>query len=87
MGLTLDLPEVPEFGLWPEHEAAWTAWCAVSSQWRVVAGGGGGAAWIGLDFTAVRHGLDLAGLTVTPEDWAGMRLIEAGAIEELNSHE
>lgn len=41
--------------------------------------------WVGLDYAAARAGLDLAGLTITPEIWAQVRLIEAGAREELNA--
>lgn len=41
--------------------------------------------WHGLDYTAARAGLELAGIEITPEQWAELRQIEAGAIEELNS--
>lgn len=84
MGITLVLSGEESFGLWAEHEPAWSAWCAVSSQWRVAVGGLGGAVWLGLDFAAARVGLDLAGLQVSPQVWTEMRLIEAGAQEELN---
>ena len=79
-------PEV-EFALWADHEAAWEAWAAVATQWRVVAVGGiegGTLVWLGLDYGSARAALDLAGLAVTPATWAELRCIEAGAIEELN---
>ena len=41
--------------------------------------------WIGLDYTAARAGLDLAGIEMTPGLWAEVRDIESGAIEELNA--
>lgn len=39
---------------------------------------------IGLDYTAAEAGLRLAGVAVTPEIWAGVQMIEAGAIDEMN---
>jgi hypothetical protein len=66
---------------------AWEAWCAISGQWRTQAISGlGGAAmiWLGLDYSAARAGLDLAGIEMTPDLWSEVRAIEAGAIEELN---
>lgn len=84
-GLTLPPPEEePAVEVWTEVEAAVRAFLAVSGQWRAAAGGMGGVIWVGLDYTAARAGLDLAGITVTPEDWARVRLIEAGARAELN---
>lgn len=64
--------------------AAVRAFLAVSSQWRVAAGGGGGIAVIGLDYTAVRCGLSAAGIRVTPEIWAGLQVMEAEAVREMN---
>lgn len=43
-----------------------------------------GTHWIGLDYTAVKYGLDLAGVSVTPDTWMDVRLIEDGAREEMN---
>lgn len=70
-------------GLWDVHLPAFTAFLAVCHQWRVVAGQG--APWfMGLDYTAVRAGFDLAGLTVAPALWDEVRQIEAGAMQVLN---
>ncbi len=89
MGLVLQLDEAAEDdGLWPEHLPAWTAWCAVSGQWRTQALSSLEATrllWLGLDYTAARAGLDLAGIEMTPGLWAEVRDIESGAIEELNA--
>ena len=34
---------------------------------------------MGLDYGAVRAGLDLAGIVLTPAQWADVQMIEAGA--------
>ncbi len=63
--------------------AALRAYLAIADQWRVVAGGGG-TLWLGLDYAGARAGLDLAGIVVSPEVWADVQLIEAGAKAALN---
>lgn len=40
--------------------------------------------WVGLDYTAVRAGLELAGQQITPELWAEVQQIETGAVRALN---
>lgn len=85
----LDLPDGWEDrtgfeGIWAENEPAYIAFLHVSGQWRTASRGLGGTHWVGLDYTAVKHGLDLAGVTVTPATWMDLRLIENGALEELN---
>ena len=35
----------------------------------------------GLDYAGARSGLDAAGFTVTPDLWADIMMIEAGALE------
>lgn len=87
MGLALDLAGDAEDGLWPEHLPAWQAWCAISGQWRTQVISGLSAPrviWLGLDYTAARAGLELAGIEMHPDLWAEVRTIETGAIEELN---
>ncbi|WP_315742841.1 MULTISPECIES: DUF1799 domain-containing protein [unclassified Bradyrhizobium] len=84
-------------GLWPEHVAAVTAFLAVASQWRVVARSAGGMITpmggaiaptvpvvIGLDYASVRVGLDAEGITVTPELWRSLRVMEAAACAAFN---
>jgi len=79
----LSAPRDDEDGVWPDHLEALTAFLAVSTQWRVLAGEGG-AYWLGLDHAAVKVGLDLAGISLTPAQWADVQLIEAGAKAALN---
>lgn len=66
---------------------AWRAWCAISGQWRSISLSsetGTKVVWLGLDYAAARHGLDLAGISIEPECWEEVRVIEAAATEELN---
>ncbi len=71
-------------GVWPEHVAAVEAFIAVETQWRWVGGGMGGVMAIGLDYAGAQSGLALAGIEMTPDLWAQVRLIEAGAAAALN---
>lgn len=57
---------------------------AVCTQLRGVPLAPGRVHWTGLDYAAAQAGLSLAGLSLTPEAWNDLRLIEAGAIEEMN---
>ena len=87
MGLTIAIAEPAQTEIWSEHLEAWSAWCAISGQWRTAPVSTMERAkviYIGIDYTAARHGLDLAGIGVSPEIWDEVRSIEAGAIEELN---
>ncbi len=82
----LDLPPAEEpapLEVWSGFEPAVRAFLTVAGQWRT-AGGMGGISFLGLDYTAVERGLSLAGTTLTPEEFMQLRLIEAGAKEELN---
>lgn len=83
-GINLDLGDDPELGVWPENAAAIRAWLIVAGQMRIISGGMGGAAYLGLDYAAARDGLELAGVALTPDDWARVRIIEASATEALN---
>lgn len=71
-----DAPE--EDGLWEIHAHALNAFLAISTQWRMAHG------VIGLDYAGARAGLRMAGLKVSPEVWAEIQVIEAGAIKALN---
>lgn len=73
----------------------WEAWrtlnlfLAASTQWRVlsVAGPKGGRlVYLGLDYPAVESAARMAGLIVTPDHFAELRDMEAGALRILNEH-
>lgn len=82
LGAALD-PE-PGEGVWPENVAAVEAFLEVGGQWRTATRGDGGVLWIALDYTAARAGLELAGVAITPELWADLRIVAAGARAVLN---
>lgn len=84
-------------GIWPEHAGIARAFLAVCSQWRVTPVSGGGVAgpagamiaptvplYLGLDYAAVRAGLDAELIEVTPTLWQGLRVMEAEACKALN---
>ncbi|MEX0841714.1 MAG: DUF1799 domain-containing protein [Xanthobacteraceae bacterium] len=74
--------------VWPENAEAVRAFLAVDSQWRVTAVGGGLAParpyFVGLDYAAARAGIAAAGIAITPELWAGLRVMEGEALKALN---
>lgn len=72
-----------EEGVWEENVAAVEAFLSVSTQWRVAVGQTGMIA-LGLDYAAVRAGLDLAGIDVSPDLWSSIQAIECGAVGALN---
>lgn len=78
----LGLTRSEEEGVWERHASALHAFVAVDTQWRIVMGEK--AYWVGLDYAAVKAGLDLAGLSLTPGEWSDVQMIEKGALEALN---
>jgi len=75
-------------GLWPEHVAIVEAFLSCDTQWRVASvsqGFGARVLYVGLDYSACRVGLELAGISVTPELWSGLQLLERIATEVLNA--
>lgn len=81
---TLSASAHPQTGLWPEHVAAVETFLAISGQWRVLPRWGAPPHYLGLDYAAAEAGLRLAGVTVSPARWEEVRLIECGAMAELN---
>lgn len=70
--------------IWPENEAVFGAFLSVSTQWRAVALADGRVHWLGLDYAGARAGLDAEGVTVTPELWRGLCVIEHAARSAFN---
>jgi hypothetical protein len=64
--------------------AAVDAWSVIASQWRTVPLADGRVHWLGLDYTAVRAGLEMASVTVATEVWAMVRVMERAASAALN---
>lgn len=73
-----------QVGIWAQHWPAVSAFCAVSTQWRVVGAGLTRLHTQGLDYTAMRAGLEMAGIEITPKLFGQIREIEIGALEHLN---
>lgn len=67
-------------GIWAEHEGAFRAFLSICTQFRWVSPGDGTAQRVGLDYQAARAGLDAEEITVTPQLWSDIRMIELGAI-------
>jgi hypothetical protein len=83
MDPTLLQGRIPEDGIWIQHLETFRAFLAVADQWRCVPRGEQ-MIWLGLDYSAVKAGLEMAALALTPEAWADFQLIEVGAKAALN---
>ena len=71
-------------GVWPDNIPALEAFCAVSTQWRMIALADGREKAVGLDYPAVRAGREMAGTEVTPVLWSALQMIEIGARAAMN---
>ncbi|MDZ4136032.1 MAG: DUF1799 domain-containing protein [Paracoccaceae bacterium] len=80
----LIVEEAQDTGVWPQNAGAVRAFLAVCSQWRMVALASGAVFYAGLDYGGAQAGLALAGIEASPELWAEVRVIEAGALGQLN---
>ena len=80
----LQEPVTDTEGVWPEYAPAMAAFLSVQTQMRFVTGGMGERRALGLDYTAVRAGFDMAGIKITPAVWNQVQLIELGARNALN---
>ena len=83
--LKADLGE--EDGLWPEHVPIMHAFMLCETQWRGATMSDGFAArihYVGLDYSACRVALDLAGIDVDQDLWAGITAMELFALNTLN---
>ncbi len=67
-------------GIWAENVEALVAFLSVATQWRIACPGDGTMRRTGLDYPAARTGLELAGVAVTPELWADIKIIEYAVI-------
>ena len=79
-----DITPADDGGVWCDNQQAVEAFLAVTTQWRMTGTPDGRLVATGLDYAGARAGLALAGIEVTPETWAEIRLIESGAMEAMN---
>lgn len=71
--------------MWRRNWSVALAFFSVSTQWRAIARGLDGTIyWMGLDYAAVRAGLDAADIKITPSLWAGIQIMERAARDALN---
>ena len=83
LGLVLegfDEDEDDPDAIWPENEAALTAFLRVQTQWRYVCPGDGSVRRAGLDYPAVEAALRMAEVAMTSDLFADLQVIEAGVL-------
>lgn len=74
------------FPVWPDNMPITDAWLVACTQWRAISMADGRVLWLGLDYTGVRSGLLEAAITLSPSQWAGLRLMERIASSALNGN-
>lgn len=72
------------FKVWRRNWDILLAFLSVSTQWRAIATASGAVYWMGLDYSAARADLELAGTRVTPRLWNGIKVMECAARDALN---
>jgi Phage related hypothetical protein (DUF1799) len=78
-----NLPE-RENGIWAVHLPALHGFLACQTQWCVIALADGQVRRTGLDYARAQAGLRMARIRLTADQWADLRLIEAGALDAYN---
>jgi hypothetical protein len=87
LGLDLsagDLAHTLPDAVWRCNAPALIAFLTAATQWNCVGLGEGRMQVIGLRYADTRAALDLAGIKVTPALWGDLRIIERGALGEMN---
>lgn len=74
------------FPTWPANMPIVDAFCSIATQWRQLVLPNGRVHWQGLDYSAVRAGLDGAGIAISPGLWDGITLMERAAASTLNGY-
>jgi len=82
-GFRADKERDQRFGVWPQNWNTVQAFHASITQWRVAVGMAGGGR-TGFDYAGVRAGLKMAGLALSPDEWADFRHMEIAALNALN---
>lgn len=72
--------------MWPENMAIVDAWMMVCSQWNTQTLATGAVLWHGLRYEGVKASLEMAEVTLTRPQWAGLRLMERVAASALNGY-
>lgn len=72
------------FEVWRQNWTVVCAFLATSTQWRMVPLADGKVYWQGLDYGSATAVLQGSGYALTPELWAGLRVMEGAAKDCLN---
>jgi hypothetical protein len=75
--------------VWSVNVDAVNAFLAIATQWRTLLvphGFGVRSVAVGLDYVAAERGLALAGIDVTPDLWARLKVMEGAAAAALNGN-
>lgn len=74
--------QIPEVGVWPEHEQAVNVFATLLTQWRMGPMGG----VVGLDYAAIPPTLELLGIerSAWPVLFGQVRVMENEAVKVLN---
>lgn len=67
--------------MWPENWDTVQLFLLVQTQWRT----GPMGSVIGLDYVAVDAAIRMSGITITPETFDGLRIMESAALEAMSS--
>lgn len=90
MGLTPDEAaelaeaDAPGFSVWPDNMPVIDAFMVVCTQWNTTSLANGQVLYHGLNYTGVKVGLDGADITLLPEQWADLRMVERVASAAMN---
>jgi hypothetical protein len=82
---TDEVPAEEVLEVWPENHDVWEIWCALSTQWQLLAGAAA-AIYTGLNYVAIQATLVLMG--IGRREWKrifeGLREMEHEALAVLN---
>lgn len=80
--------DLEEVDVWPENWKAWTLFCRVSTQWRIVSGLAG-AGYTGLDYPAVYPLLDQ--IAIDKQEWMELfedvQVLESAALARISEND
>lgn len=72
------------FEVWPENMGIVDIWLLICGQWATDPLADGRVHFHALDYARVESGLKLAGVSITPAEWTGVRVMERTARDAMN---
>ncbi len=76
----------PGFEVWAANWPVLDTFLSIDTQWRTVSMADGRLHWLGLDYSAVRDGFDMAEIKVPADIWRGVQVMERAAKAALNGY-